>query len=270
LKHEISNLNLKKRDVKEQISYLKNTLQEKIKFGRTEFDTSVEEQYFKISEYITDLLFFVNKNLRESKQSSSYPNIDNVMFNIQKLTYHWENPANFNVNINFIDSLEVVLVNEFSEFDKYLYISIVNTLLAYSKMDNENLNLESTNLIFYLLEYLEGSNYINVEECKDVINDLKILIEYRSNKISKYQFPKNIILLGFICFIFKLNSLGELTQLIYSNNINDSYIAYSFYAAYHGFANLPKTFTNIILDGNNERLAQYIDNYLFSNYLNKN
>ena len=42
------------------------------------------------------------------------------------------------------------------------------------------------------------------------------------------------------------------------------------WAAFIGFANLPKTFTDIVLDSKDDELMEYIDEYLFDTYLKPN
>ena len=265
IKSKIADLKPEKYNLENKISYLRTDLQQFSTLGQTEFDNSVEEQYFKIAGYITELSFWVSQNLTENKKGSSYPQINNIIFDIAKLTNHWEKPLNN--NSDFITSFSSISIDSLNGFDLLLYKLCTNTLLAYSKTDNNNLNAKSTDLAIYLLDNFRKFDLSKTEKGVNVVTNLNNLIEYRSSRISDYKFPENQILTAFICTILKPNSIDEFTNLIQSNKVNYLDIAYSFWATFIGFANLPKNLTDIVLENGNEQLLTYIDDYLFNNYL---
>lgn len=267
IKSKIADLKPDKYHLEQQISYLKKNLQQFSTLGRTEFDNSVEEQYYKIGGYITELSFWVTQNLSENKKGSSYPQINNIIFDISKLTSHWEKPLKN--NSDFIVSVSASSIDSLNAFDLSLYKICTNILLAYSKTDNNNLNAKSTDLAIYLLDNFSKSDLSKNEKGDNIIINLNDLIEYRSSRTNDYKFPENQILTAFICTILKPNSIDEFTNLIHSNKVSYLNIAYSFWATFNGFANLPKNFTDIVLENENEELLSHIDNYLFSNYIKK-
>jgi hypothetical protein len=57
--------------------------------------------------------------------------------------------------------------------------------------------------------------------------------------------------------------------MLITKNIHNRQISFMLYGAYLGFANLPKTFTNIVFESDNFELFNFIDNYLFDRYINK-
>ncbi len=265
IKSKIADLKPEKYRLEQQISYLRTDLQQFSTIGRTEFDNSVEEQYYKIAGYITELSFWVSQNLSENKKGSSYPEIKSIIFDIGKLTNHWEQPLNN--NSDFIISFSSLSIESLNQFDLSLFKLCTNILLAYSKTDNNNLNAKSTDLAIYLLDNFRKSDLSKTEKGVNVVTNLNNFIEYRSSRTNDYQFPENPILTAFICNILKPNSIDEFTNLIQSNKVNYLDIAYSFWATFNGFANLPKNLTDIVLENGNEQLLTYIDDYLFDNYL---
>jgi prefoldin subunit 5 len=269
IKSKIADLKPLKYDLEQQISYLRTDLQQFSALGRTEYDNSVEEQYFRIAGYITDLSFWVSQNLTENKKGASYPQIDNVNFDLIKLTNHWQNPSNN--YLDFIVSFSSPSIDNLNDFDLSLYKLCTNILLSHSKTDENNLSAKATDLAIYLLDTFTKSELSKTENGLNVIRNLTNLIDYRSSRTSDYAFPDNQILIAFICTIFKPNSIDEFTNLIQSNKVSCLDIAYSFWATFNGFANLPKNLTDIVLENGNEHLINYIDDYLFNNYLkNKN
>lgn len=265
IKSKIADLKPEKYNLENKISHLRMDLQQFSNLGRTEFDNSVEEQYFKIAGYITELSFWVSQNLTENKKGSSYPQIDNVNFDIIKLTNYWQNPSNS--YLDFIVSFSSSSIDYLNDFDLSLYKLCTNILLLHSKTHDNNLNAKATDLAIHLLDNLTTSELSRTENGLTLIRNLTNLVEYRSSRISDYAFPDNQILIAFICTIFKPNSIEEFTYLIQSNKISCLDIAYSFWATFNGFANLPKNLTDIVLENENQQLLTYIDNYLFNNYL---
>ena len=265
IKSKISDLKPEKYDLEQQISFLRMDLHKFVTFGRTDFDNSVEEQYFRIAGYITDLSFWVSQNLSENKKGVSYPQIDKIKFDIDKLTSHWQNTSNN--YLDFIDSFSSSSIDNLNEFDLSLYKLCTNILLSHSKTDENNLNAKATDLAIYLLDNLSKSELSKTENVLSVIRNLNNLIDYRSSRTTDYSFPDNQILIAFICTIFKPNSIDEFANLIQPNKVSCLDIAFSFWGAFNGFANLPKNLTDIVLENGNKELLTYIDNYLFDNYL---
>lgn len=264
---EILDLKPEKYNLEQQISYLRMDLQKFATLGRTEFDNLVEEQYFRIAGYITDLSFWVSQNISENKKGASHPRIDNINFDIVKLTNHWQNPSN--KYLDFIVSFNSPSIDNLNNFDLLLYKLCTNILLSYSKKDENNLNAKATNLAIYLLDAFTKAESSKTENGLNVIRNLNNLIEYRSSRTSNYNFPDNQILIAFISVIFKPNSIDEFTDLVQVNKVSCLDIAYSFWAAFNGFANLPKNLTDIIFENGNEQLLNYIDDYLFDKYFKR-
>lgn len=87
---------------------------------------------------------------------------------------------------------------------------------------------------------------------------------YRTGKSDNFIFPENQVLCNLLVFLMKLNGHEQINKMLVSKNIGLKQIAFMFYGTYFGFANMPKTFTNIIFDSNNSELFDYIDNYLLN------
>lgn len=113
IKVNIKNLKPEKQDLQQQISYLRNDLQQPTAIGRTEFDNSVDEQYYRIAAYITDLSFSVSERINEKKKTLSWPKIDQLIFDIKKLTQHWAKIASN--NFDFIISFNSTYIQQLSQ-----------------------------------------------------------------------------------------------------------------------------------------------------------
>ena len=98
---------------------------------------------------------------------------------------------------------------------------------------------------------------------------LRDYYKYRIGKNDRFTFPENSVLANIIIFLMKLNGHDQINKMLITKNIPNRQIAFLLYGAYLGFANMPKTFTNIVFDSVNTELFSYLDNYLFNNYLNQ-
>ncbi len=65
----------------------------------------------------------------------------------------------------------------------------------------------------------------------------------------------------------KLQGHDQINKMLITKSIQHKQIAFILYGAYTGFANLPKTFTSLIFEGENQLLRYSIDDYMFNNYL---
>ena len=97
---------------------------------------------------------------------------------------------------------------------------------------------------------------------------LRDYYKYRIGKNDSFTFPINSVMASIIIFLMKLNGHDQINKMHVAKNIHNRQIAFLLYGAYLGFANMPKTFTNIVFDSDNTDLFGYIDNYLFNNYIN--
>jgi hypothetical protein len=96
---------------------------------------------------------------------------------------------------------------------------------------------------------------------------LRKYYKYRKAETDAFEFPTNTILANLIVFFMKLQGHDQINKMLINKGIAHKEIAFLLYGAYTGFANMPKTFTNLIFDSNNVNLMNYIDNYLFDNYI---
>jgi hypothetical protein len=101
----------------------------------------------------------------------------------------------------------------------------------------------------------------------DFKNTLRDYYAYRTAKSENFEFPKNDILANIIVFFMKLQGHDQINKMLITKSIQHKQIAFILYGAYTGFANLPKTFTSLIFEGENQLLRYSIDDYMFNNYL---
>ena len=90
------------------------------------------------------------------------------------------------------------------------------------------------------------------------------LYQYLNNQIDGYSFEKVLspVLRNFVAFIFNFDSLEKLENFIVNKNIQENWIAYTFWGAFNGFANLSGNFTKTIFSQDENAIQTYIDDYL--------
>lgn len=243
-----------KREVNLQEERLRN-----YQFGFTQFDTSITEQFSRISEYLHEITkkatnYFLNKN----NKSNNFPDIS-FEINISKLADYY-----FNYSKEYTDFSVVfptTLSNSVNESELHLLSIAVNSIL--SKPQGRLGNFSEQNILEIIKDIGE---HLPENPDKQTLRDY---YKYRIGKNDSFTFPKNSVMASIIIFLMKLNGHDQINKMLVAKNINNRQIAFLLYGAYLGFANMPKTFTNIVFDSDNTELFSYIDNYLFNNYINQ-
>jgi hypothetical protein len=151
--------------------------------------------------------------------------------------------------------------------DKQLFIAIINAALFNAKSTLGEISASQIDTLLndviaavLLLPAMDGS----------IVQELQFLKAYRENGQSVYSFPgeeKSVVLRNFIAFIFKPNSLEELRKYLVTQIVGDNYTACSIWGAFHGFASMPRTFTDAVLDTPDRHLIDMVDEYMFSKIL---
>ncbi|MDE5421518.1 hypothetical protein L3073_04815 [Ancylomarina sp. DW003] len=226
-------------------------------FGFTQYDTSITEQFSRISEQLYEIIKRTTSSfLSKSNQSNDFSDIS-FEIDISKLTNFYCNPktkyADFSVKF------PEKIVERFTKTELKLLTVSINSLL--SQPQGQLGNFSEQNILDVIKSIGE---HLPESLDKQILRDYYM---YRDGKNDNFIFPENIVLGNLIVFLMKLNGHEQINKMLLTKNIEEKYIAFMFYGAYVGFANMPKTFTNIVFDSNNSELTNGIDNYLFSNVL---
>jgi hypothetical protein len=129
---------------------------------------------------------------------------------------------------------------------------IINIIFRFS----ENKGVQQKNLI---LDIVKEVGKVFSKAGKETL-----LYQYLNNEIDTYAIEKisNSVLKNFVAFVFNIASLEKLEKFIESKNIENAWMAYSFWGAYNGFANLSGNFTKYIFSENGKAIQIYLDEYL--------
>lgn len=243
-----------KREVNLYIERLRN-----FQFGMTQFDTSITEQFSRISEYLHEITKnTTNYFLSVNNKSSKYPDIS-FEISILKLTDFYSNKKIEYEDFSIV--FPISLSSIFNESELQLLSVAVNSIL--SKPQGRLGNFSEQNILEIIKDIGE---HLPENSFKQTLRDY---YKYRIGKDNSFKFPENLVIANIIVFLMKLNGHDQINKMLVAKNIQNRQISFLLYGAYLGFANLPKTFTNIVFDSDNTELLSYIDNHLFNNYLNK-
>ena len=235
-----------------ELNQIKKSVRE-YRFGYTQYDTSISEQFSRISEYLNEILkktttFFLNRN----NTMDNFPDI-RFEFDIKKLATYYFNERK--VYTDFITKFPKILVGNLIENDINIIKTSLNAILL---QPQGRLGNYSEKIILDIIKII-GKQLVD-ESYKQILRNY---YNYRIGKIDNFIFPENNTLNNLLVFLFKFNDHEQINKMIVKKNIQNKQIAFMLYGAYVGFANMPKTFTNIIFNSNNNELLSYIDNYLF-------
>jgi hypothetical protein len=243
-----------KRDVNLYEERLRN-----FQFGLTQFDTSITEQFSRISEYLHEITkITTNYFLSRNNKTNNFPDISFEISFSSLVDFYFHKSNNYN---DFLVVFPKVLSTNLKDSELELLTVTVNAIL--SKPQGRLGNFSEQNILDIIKdigEYLPENSY------KQTLRDY---YKYRIGKNDVFDFPDNFVMANIITFLMKLNVHDQINKMLVAKNIHNRQIAFLIYGAYLGFSNMPKTFTNIVFDSENSELFSYIDNYLFNNYINQ-
>lgn len=133
------------------------------------------------------------------------------------------------------------------------FIFIINAILKFSKSNKGPAEKE---IILKIVEEV-GSSY--TKGGKETL-----LYQYLDNRIDVYSLDRasNLVMKNFVAFVFNPDSLEKLDNFLMSKEIEERWMAFSFWGAYNGFANISKNYTKDIFADINIKLQNNIDAYL--------
>jgi hypothetical protein len=263
-KQELKNLisRLEENDEYQNLKREVNLYEERLRnfqFGMTQFDTSITEQFSRISEYLHEITKnTTNYFLSINNKSNKFPDIS-FEISILRLTDFYSNKKTEYENFSIV--FPKSLSNIFNESELQLLSVAVNSILSKPQGRLGNFSEQ------FILEIIKDiGEHLPDNAFKQTLRDY---YKYRIGKNDTFNFPENSVMANIIVFLMKLNGHDQINKMLIAKNIHNRQIAFLLYGAYLGFSNMPKTFTNIIFDSDNTELFSHIDNYLFNNYINQ-
>ena len=224
--------------------------------------------YFDLIKNKLDFYYSSHKsNSVSSKKNKEESNeiIKDALYSLEKIieVQHLDNSKNSVISLAGIEldilTNEITLTNQFSFLEKPLIIEfsqILNVLFTRSKIGKGEINNAQ------LLEIVAD---VENKYSKSKKNKPSSLYQYLNNEIDTYSIDKvsSIVMQNFIAFIFNPNSIEKLRGFLNAKKINHSWIAYSFWCTFNGFANISGDFVNPIFKSQNKKIQDYLDDFLF-------
>lgn len=263
-KQELKNLisRLEENEEYQKLKRVVNIYEDRLRnfqFGMTQFDTSITEQFSRISEYLHEITKnTTNYFLSINNKSNKFPEISFKIDILRLVDFYSKRKSKYeDFSVVFPSSL----VSNLNEFELQLLSITVNSILSKPQGRLGNFSEQSIlEIIKDIGEHLPKSGF------KQTLRDY---YKYRIGKNDTFNFPENPVMANILVFLIKLNGHDQINKMLVAKNIHNRQIAFLLYGAYIGFANMPKTFTNIVFDSDNTVLFSYIDNHLFNNYINQ-
>ncbi len=258
-KQELNRI-IKSYDGNPEIEMQKHTIEQltqelnKFTFGYTIYDTSLDEQFNRISDSINDLYKKTTNHFICSKNKSlDIPSFLGTRFDIEGMLTNYQD-GNDSYG-EYLISLDDSILDALSEDDKSLLRISINAILSMPQGYIGSISEEKILKIITMIgrQLPEGKS-------RQILQQYYL---YRINEKDTFEFPEDGIIRVIIVFLMKTNGFDQMNKMLVNKNIDRKDIAYLLWGAFIGFANLPKTFTNIIFESNNNALFEHIDNYLF-------
>jgi hypothetical protein len=256
---EDAELNPEYLEQKKIVDSLANEAKE-FSFGFTKYDSTIDEQFNRVSDTVNSFLRIINqKFISDKNQTQRLIELDGFQLDHKKIWKHYQ--SGVETYIDVVLSLPKDIIDNLSDEDLVLFKVCINAILS---IPQGYVGSISEQHIIKLIEMIgkqlpEGQNR----------KHLRSYYEYRTNRKSSFNFPENGIIRNLLVFLIKTNGYDQINKMMENRGINGKDITFSFWGAFMGFSNLPKTFTNIIFESNNDLIFEHIDNYLFKYYIQR-
>jgi len=229
--------------------------------GRTQYDGTIDELFYRISSSINTMILSIPDYFKNKDETKVLPSLKGFNFDINSLTQSYMTREEVG---KIVLNLESEFFQELDELNKELLEMIIEIILLKAGSNVSGVSDFSINEVLKALA--EQAKSLGNEQINKVLDSL---LEYRMTRRGKIIFPEELIVLrNFVGFVMKPYSAEELIKFLQSKGFNDPHIIYPMWGAFIGFASMPKTFTNSVLQDPNNPLIDQIDDYLFSNFLN--
>lgn len=242
------------------------SLEEEVKgfqFGITEYDTTIDDQFSRISDYLSDLISKSSRTFQGNKVDQvTVPDLTGFRIDLQALIDHYREPGSRHRVV--IHALPSAIEQNLSAENKELVVKALNEAFRNSYDFQGEI---SSDQILSFVESL-GIEFKEVKSLGTEVEHLRNYFRYRKSLIDEFAFPeKNLVLQNIFAFILKPNGFEQLDKFLKERNIGSNWIAFSIWTSFLGFANLPKTFTDLIFQSEKEEVFESIDNFLFESFL---
>lgn len=233
-----------------------------------DFDKVIKREYAKNSNSPSLLFDIVEDNIGQYKfagvelRQKLDDEIKDNLFSIEKYIKSKSLENAGNKEVSDFSNIELLVKNEeikipktkLNEKDTENFVKICNVLLKERKNFNGKTNDED---LLSIVEKVWDSFNLHHKRTDNVIH------KYLSHKSKSIELEtQSEVTQNFVAFLLNPNNIEILKTYIEDKKIQNSWIAYSFWGLYNGFANISRDFTNVILSTENYELMQSIDSYL--------
>jgi hypothetical protein len=212
LKHLITKLeeNVKYQILKREVNQQEERLRD-FQFGFTQFDTSITEQFSRISEYLHEInKEITNYFLSKNNKSNNFPDIS-FEFDLKKLADHY-----FNYSKSYTDFSVVFptsLSKSINESELQLLCIAVNSIL--SKPQGRLGNFSEQNILEIIKDIGE---HLPENSHKETLREY---YKYRIGRSDSFIFPNNSVMVSIIIFLMKLNGHDQINKMLVAKKIHN-------------------------------------------------
>lgn len=233
-----------------------------------DFDSTIKREYAKNTNSPMFLFEIVEDNIRQYKSAGVEQRqrldeeIKDNLFSIEKYIKTKSLERAGNKEVSDFEQIELLVKEEeiklaktkLNEKDTDNFVKICNVLLKERKDFTGKTNDEDLLIVVEKVWDSFGSSNSRTS------NPIHKYLSHKSKTIEIEK--KTDVVENFIAFLLNPNSIEQLKTYVEDKKIQNSWISFSFWGLYNGFANIGRDFTNVILGTDNFDLMRGIDNYL--------
>ena len=240
-------------------------LEERLKtfrFGGSQYDSTIDDQFSRVAGLVSDLLDSTKSRAQVRRSEKRFPKLAGLIIRPERLIQYQRARDNTKTDIpTIIEQLPDELNLDSSE--KNLLLLALNGALCCAAEGRGNISnaqiLDFTEKLGVNLKSQAPAD----EQTPYSIAHLRDYLKYKHGTSEAFDFPeKNQVLQNIFAFMLRPNGFESMEKLLNEKGISPNYYATTIWASLIGFAEMPKTFTEVVYTGALEEHFRELDQQL--------
>lgn len=232
---------------KERKDYLKQLL--------SDFENN--KAYYTLNKELDAINQELDTNKYDSTIAAIFTRISDLLNELIKVASNVTSRGNINISDIMITEESVHIMGDACDSEKCYFNLLLNHIL-----NNSNNRLSEYNILQFIeqtAKNFKGHHLADTPDGVKILDTLRVFWAYKNQKTDKFSIPEDMpILQSIMSFFVKPLGFEQIERFMLMKNYTQKRYAFMLWGALVGFADLPKTFTNILYQ--NDEIPYLIEN----------
>lgn len=230
-------------------------------------DFKKDDAYYTLKKELDAINQELDTNKYDSTIAAIFTRISDLLNELIKVASSVTSKGNINISDLMITEESVHIMDDTRDSEKCYFSLLLNHIL-----NNSNNRLSEYNILQFIEQTAQNfkrSPLADTPNGVKILNTLRVFWAYKNQKTDKFSIPENMpILQSIMSFFVKPLGFEQIERFMLMKNYTQKRYAFMLWGAWVGFADIPKTFTNILYQ--NEEISNLIENAMeFTSFSHK-